>query len=53
MPLQTIADPPAAAAWLAARGATALSSDSRKLAPGTAFIAWPGKVHDADRKSVV
>ena len=47
MPLQTIADPPAAAAWLAARGATALSSDSRKLAPGTAFIAWPGKVHDA------
>jgi UDP-N-acetylmuramoyl-L-alanyl-D-glutamate--2,6-diaminopimelate ligase len=47
MGLQLIPDPPAAARWLAARGAVALASDSRKLRPGAAFIAWPGQVHDA------
>lgn len=35
-----------ACAWLAARGATALTSDNRRLRPGEAFIAWPGHVYD-------
>ncbi len=36
----------AAADWLAQRGARALSTDSRRVAPGGAFIAWPGHAHD-------
>ena len=36
-----------ATAWLAARGARSLASDSRKVAPGGAFIAWPGRTRDA------
>ncbi len=36
-----------AAAFLAARGARALASDSRRVEPGGAFIAWPGRTRDA------
>ena len=39
----------AAAAWLRQRGARSLASDSRRVRPGDAFIAWPGQVHDARR----
>jgi UDP-N-acetylmuramyl-tripeptide synthetase len=33
-------------AWLARRGATGLGCDSRRLARGEAFVAWPGLAHD-------
>ncbi len=36
----------AAVAWLQASGARSLASDSRRLAPGDAFIAWPGGAFD-------
>ncbi|MEO6407746.1 MAG: UDP-N-acetylmuramoyl-L-alanyl-D-glutamate--2,6-diaminopimelate ligase [Burkholderiaceae bacterium] len=36
-----------ATAWLAVRGARSLASDSRKVAAGGAFIAWPGRTRDA------
>ena len=49
MALHTLASPDAALAWLRARGARALVSDSRRVAPGDAFIAWPGQAHDARR----
>ncbi len=39
----------AALAWLQARGARALTSDSRRVGPGDAFIAWPGFGSDARR----
>ncbi len=32
--------------WLAERGAVALTTDSRRVAPGAAFIAWPGHAQD-------
>jgi UDP-N-acetylmuramyl-tripeptide synthetase len=32
----------AAVAWLRAHGATGLATDSRRVKPGDAFIAWPG-----------
>ena len=35
--------------WLAARGVRALATDSRKVAPGDAFIAWPGYAVDGRR----
>jgi UDP-N-acetylmuramoyl-L-alanyl-D-glutamate--2,6-diaminopimelate ligase len=38
-----------AATWLRQRGARSLASDSRRVRPGDAFIAWPGHVHDARR----
>ncbi|MBP6777855.1 MAG: UDP-N-acetylmuramoyl-L-alanyl-D-glutamate--2,6-diaminopimelate ligase, partial [Piscinibacter sp.] len=39
----------AAVAWLQARGARALASDSRQVRAGDAFLAWPGATHDARR----
>jgi len=39
----------AAVAWLRQRGSRALVSDSRRVQPGDAFVAWPGQVHDARR----
>ncbi len=39
--------PDAAANWLRQRVSGTLQSDSRKLQPGDAFIAWPGAAHDA------
>lgn len=44
--VRRLTDGPAAVAWLRARGAIGLSTDSRQLKPGQAFIAWPGGVHD-------
>jgi UDP-N-acetylmuramyl tripeptide synthase len=35
-----------ALAWFAQRGVAALVADSRKVAPGNAFIAWPGHAVD-------
>lgn len=35
--------------WLAQRGVRALSSDSRRVEAGDAFIAWPGQVVDGRR----
>jgi len=35
--------------WLAERGALALATDSRRVASGTAFIAWPGHAQDGRR----
>lgn len=36
-----------AAAWLHARQARALCTDHRRVTPGDAFLAWPGRRHDA------
>jgi UDP-N-acetylmuramoyl-L-alanyl-D-glutamate--2,6-diaminopimelate ligase len=47
MALPLLETPDAAAAWLAARGAQRLATDSRRVAAGDAFIAWPGHAHDA------
>lgn len=38
--------PLAALAWLRARGATELRTDSRQVRSGDAFIAWPGQATD-------
>jgi len=38
-----------ALAWLRARGAAALATDSRRVTPGAAFIARPGRAHDGRR----
>jgi UDP-N-acetylmuramoyl-L-alanyl-D-glutamate--2,6-diaminopimelate ligase len=38
-----------ACAWLVERGAAALTTDSRKLHAGDAFIAWPGYAQDGRR----
>ncbi|GAP37098.1 bifunctional UDP-N-acetylmuramoyl-L-alanyl-D-glutamate--2,6-diaminopimelate ligase MurE/UDP-N-acetylmuramoyl-tripeptide--D-alanyl-D-alanine ligase MurF [Piscinibacter sakaiensis] len=35
--------------WLARRGARGLATDSRRLQPGEAFIAWPGAADDGRR----
>ena len=43
----TLRDPVEAAAWLAARCHGRLRADSRAVQPGDAFIAWPGRTHDA------
>ena len=45
-PSVQLASNDAAVAWLRARGARALASDSRRVAPGDAFIAWSGEAHD-------
>jgi UDP-N-acetylmuramyl-tripeptide synthetase len=42
----TLAAVPDALAWLRARDVHALATDSRRLRPGDAFIAWPGHVSD-------
>ncbi len=39
--------PSEAAAWLHARQARALRTDHRRVGPGDAFLAWPGRRHDA------
>ena len=39
----------AAHAWLELRGVRALVSDSRDVAPGDAFVAWPGRASDGRR----
>jgi UDP-N-acetylmuramoyl-L-alanyl-D-glutamate--2,6-diaminopimelate ligase len=41
------ASPDAALHWLRERGALALATDSRRVRPGDAFIAWPGYAFDA------
>ncbi len=41
-----LADTRAACSWLASRGAHALVTDSRRVQPGDAFIAWPGHALD-------
>lgn len=46
MALQQLGSVPAALSWLVRRGARGLVTDSRRLQPGDAFIAWPGLVHD-------
>ncbi len=35
-----------ALAWLGERGVVALTTDSRRVTPGAAFIAWPGHAQD-------
>jgi UDP-N-acetylmuramyl-tripeptide synthetase len=45
--MQELHNPGAAAAWLHKHVTGTLQTDSRKLAPGDGFIAWPGAAHDA------
>jgi UDP-N-acetylmuramoyl-L-alanyl-D-glutamate--2,6-diaminopimelate ligase len=47
--VQKLRSPAAAVAWLRQRGARGLVSDSRRVQPGDAFLAWPGQAHDARR----
>ena len=47
MAVATLRDPVEAAAWLAAHCRGRLRADSRAVEPGDAFIAWPGRTHDA------
>ncbi len=46
MTLQRLASVDAALGWLAQRGARALTTDSRRVTAGDAFIAWPGYAVD-------
>ena len=46
MALQHLSSTDAALAWLAQRGARALTTDSRRIVAGDAFIAWPGYAVD-------
>ena len=46
-PTQSLPGVDAALAWLRARGPRRLATDSRKVEPGDAFIAWPGYAFDA------
>jgi len=41
--LNSVAD---ALKWLAKRGAVSLTTDSRRVINGDAFVAWPGTTHD-------
>ncbi len=45
--IQDLHSPQAAAAWLRGKVTGCLQTDSRKIAPGDGFIAWPGATHDA------
>ncbi len=45
--MQELHSPAAAAAWLRQHVRGTLHSDSRKVAPGDGFLAWPGAAHDA------
>ena len=45
--MQVLRDPAEAAAWLARCCRGRLRADSRKVEPGDAFLAWPGRTHDA------
>lgn len=47
MALAILRDPGEAAAWLSARCRGRLRADSRAVEPGDAFLAWPGRTHDA------
>ncbi len=47
MALTSLDSSHAAVRWLHERGARHLSSDSRRVTPGDAFVAWPGAAHDA------
>ena len=47
MALAVLRDQGAAAAWLSARCRGRLRADSRTVEPGDAFLAWPGRTHDA------
>ena len=49
MPLQHCATPAEAANFLRARVRGALRGDSRQLAAGDGFVAWPGSTQDARR----
>ena len=42
--LTQLASADAAVAWLHARGARAIVSDSRRVRSGDAFVAWPGEI---------
>lgn len=44
---QTFANPQAAAQWLRLHTRGTLRSDSRRVEPGDAFLAWPGAATDA------
>ncbi len=44
-----LASADAAGAWLRAHGCTSLVADSRRVAPGSGFVAWPGAAHDGRR----
>ncbi len=46
MALPQLASVDAALAWFAERGVRALRTDSRRVQPGDAFIAWPGYATD-------
>ena len=46
MALPLLADARATCDWLAQRGVRALTTDSRRVQPGDAFIAWPGHALD-------
>jgi UDP-N-acetylmuramyl-tripeptide synthetase len=45
-PLNTLHDVGSAVAWLRSRGVKQLRTDSRRVQPGDAFIAWPGYAND-------
>jgi UDP-N-acetylmuramoyl-L-alanyl-D-glutamate--2,6-diaminopimelate ligase len=47
MAVATLRDPAEAAAWLSARCHGRLRADNRAVEPGDAFLAWPGRTHDA------
>src|SRR4051812_24345964 len=47
MALQQLASVHQAVDWLVLRGAPGLATDSRRVRPGEAFIAWPGRANDA------
>ncbi len=49
MALTSLDSSSAAVRWLHERGVRALASDSRRIAPGDAFVAWPGAANDARR----
>lgn len=46
MALQRLPDVDAALAFLAGRGVRGLATDSRRVEPGDAFVAWPGHALD-------
>ena len=47
--METFSTPLQAAQWLRQRGVRRLHTDSRKVAAGDAFLAWPGARHDGRR----
>jgi UDP-N-acetylmuramoyl-L-alanyl-D-glutamate--2,6-diaminopimelate ligase len=49
MALRPLDAVPDALAWLRARDVRSLATDSRRIAPGDAFIAWPGQALDGRR----